>query len=462
MADIDVMEIFNEKQGDLIDLFRQRYNGPPVEVTGKGNHRITVVDKDTGQSRQFTYKEFEQYLGELPENEPLFEEEVVEVEAEALPEVDEEGPEGVVALRKEVQRAAADLRDAVRREHESEYGKNAARLIKGRTLSIVESAGKKLKTMGAEEIQGLTPLQYARDFVSSDMEDAGIFDARLDDSEVYMTRKVYRALEPHGGVEARFTDMYALNPKTGQPLVLDSGDPYNRSVTEVALNKLWYVSDLVKHDPNRVISFARRMTEKGLKEFKRLKPEKLSGNIALQDMENIMRGRMPVEVEGEEVLVPWDEAHIREYVNDKLGVTETPKEEMRNISVPKEWYDSEYREAREMGAMVLGFLGYDDVIEEDTGLLRNIHLLGPILRTYFNVAEFGPWRLLEMFVNSNMITPKQAAYFKQAWEEEGLEDRWLDEHDVANVPRFSDVYEDDEDAPIAQLDDSGEDDELPF
>ena len=486
----------NPKQQDLADLFADRWEGHPLEVIGKGNHRITVLEPVSGRKHDYTYTQFESLLERLPHNVMPAEEwsvppeEAVTTDAEVPAEIDEqalaqpqppsvaapvwipaEEPLPVIELgtgpiadaREEVQRATADLLDAIRQEHSSELGKNASRLIKGRTLTILERAAEKLKKFNASEIQGMTPLQFARSWVESRMEDAGIFDTRLDDSEVYMTRKVYRALEPLGGVNMKFTDMYAINPKTNQPLVRDDGEPYERSVTEVAMNKLWYVSDLLQQNSEGMVSFAHRMTEKGLKEFKRLKPDTMPPSQVNKVVKEIMTGTMP-SPEDPEQSVPWDEKRIKQYVNEKLGIKEDEGSGVRSMQFPEEWYDTEYREIREMATSIMGFLGLTSLIEEKTGLIKHVHIFGPILRHYFNINEFGPWRLLEMYVQSGVISVKQAGYFKIAWEDEGLRDLWEQQHGTEANVNFDEVYPDDDSiilSAVAVEEDEGEG-ELPF
>lgn len=334
---------------------------------------------------------------------------------------------------KDVERTTQALLKAVEREVADAVGSNRHRLAKGKHLSELEHLGARIKAAG-EDLGDASPLQFARAIVENAMFDRGMADTRLDDAEVSITRKAYRAVEPEGGLDAEFEDVYAIHPATGHPLVNDAGLPLRRKAAEVPVNKIYYVSDYLDYDFSAGMSFANRSSEKRLRTFNRLAKKRTKSQV-FTDIKKV---------------VAMDDKDLNSYVAKGLGLPDPAEQpQFKNITVPAEVYDEMWRPLREMASLIVGFHGLQEMLDED-GRVQP----GMLLRDLISVVDprqHGPWPMLQVLVEAQVLTTEQAAQFKVSWEEDGLADRWAAYMDEgADVP-FEDTGGDLADEVLAEV-----------
>ncbi len=308
-------------------------------------------------------------------------------------------------LTTQAEKAAALLLKAVEGEVSGGVDVNGHRLAKGKHLSDLERIGTQMRSSG-EDLGDVTPLQFAKAKVEHAMFDRGIRDTHLDDAEVSIVRKAYRAVEPKGGLEAEFDDVLAIHPLTGDPLVNDGGKPIRRRATEVPVNRIYYVADYAEQDFSTAMSFANRMSERGLRTFSRL-AKRCTGKRVIEEMKTVVGMDGPV---------------LSAYVAEQLGIPDKGEPQFKNITVPIEVFEDMYEPARKAASLIMGFLGIEEVLDEE-GLVQP----GIFMRAVLDLLDphtHGPWRVLELLTRHGSITPEQAAQFKVSWEEDGLADRW--------------------------------------
>lgn len=336
-------------------------------------------------------------------------------------------------LRDQVEREAKLLLKEVEGEVADGVHANAHRLAKGMRLSNLEHLATKMKAAG-EDLDDTTPLQFARARVEQAMFDRGMADTRLDEAEVSITRKAWRAVEQGGGLEAVFEDIYAVHPATGQPLVNDAGLALERRVAEVPVNKIYYVADYADYDFSAAMSFANRQSEKALRTFNRLAKKRTKAQL-FKDIEKV---------------VGMDAKGLSAFVAEKLGLpdpAETPQ--FKAITVPSEVYDDWWRPLREMASLIIGFLGKDEMLD-DEGRMQPGMLVHDLI-SLVDPREYGPWRVLEMMVAAQVISTEEAAQFKVSWEEDGLDARWAKYMDQGASVKFEAVHDDLADEVLAEV-----------
>jgi len=325
-----------------------------------------------------------------------------------------------------IQELTDGLVDSIRKERTGELSKNGGRLAKGMHLTLLEREGMHLKAAGETMVE--TPLQMAITTAQNALESEGVFDTNLSNDEVSIVRKAYvEVAEPLGGVDATFNDHFAANPHTGMRLVNDAGQPYVRPITEVAVNKLYLISDYAHHDFDAAISFAKRVSEKSLKKVNRIWKAKKHPNPVFTAINDII-----------EQTDASDEA-ISRFVNETLGIMPEDGPEYKNIQVPAHVYDGVYTRVRQMMSLILGFNGNAEVLTKDTGEVMPGIMLETVLGTLLEPLEHGPWNILQTLVRAETLTSEQAANFKIAWEEDGLKERWQKVMETGELPTFDEV-----------------------
>ena len=323
--------------------------------------------------------------------------------------------------------------DSVKSERKGELSKNGARLSKGYYLVELEREGIKLKGEGVD--MPWTPLQAAIAAAEEALEHEGVFDTNLDNDEVSIVRKAYvKVAEPLGGVGATFSDYFATNPHTDAPLVNDAGQPFERPLTEIAVNKLYVISDWAEHDFDAALSFAKRATEKGLRSLHKLWRRTKDPNAIFNLINDLVDNNRVTE------------DSIRDQVNGVLGITDASPE-YKSVSIPIDIYEGVWTRSREMMSLILGFCGFTEFLEKDSGRVYPGILLEAVYGTLLDPLEYGPWRMLETLTRSNLLTTEQAANFKLAWEQDGLNERWNEVMETGELPTWEQVTESEE-APL--------------
>jgi hypothetical protein len=321
---------------------------------------------------------------------------------------------------------------SIEKERSGDLSKNGGRLAKGMYLTLLEREGMRLKAEG--QMSEDTPLQMAITEAQNALETKGVFDTNLGNDEVSIVRKAFvNVAEPLGGLEATFNDHFAVNPHTGMKLVNDAGGPFVRPITEVAVNKIYLISDYAHNDFDGAISFAKRVSEKALKKVNKIWKQTKSVNSLFGAINDIV-----------ETTDASDES-ISEFVNEFLGVKPDETPDYKNIQVPGHVYDGVYTRVRQMMSLILGFNGNEELLDKDSGKVMPGILIETILGTLLEPLEHGPWNILQTLLRAETITSEQAANFKIAWEQDGLAERWENVMNTGELPAFDEVIADDDD-----------------
>ena len=329
-----------------------------------------------------------------------------------------------------VQELTSGLVESVQKERSGDLSKNGGRLAKGMYLTLLEREGMRMKAEGQSMVE--TPLQMAIVEAQNALESKGVFDTNLGNDEVSIVRKAYVFIaEPMGGIESTFNDHFAVNPHTGMKLVNDAGGPFVRPLTEVAVNKLYLISDYAQHDFDGAISFAKRVSEKALKKVNRIWKAKKDVNTVFNAINDIVE------------MSDCSDENISMYVNEALGIKEEETPEYKNIQVPGHVYDGVYTRVRQMMSLILGFNGTSELLDKNSGSVMPGIMIETILGTLLEPLEHGPWNVLQTLVRAETITAEEAANFKLAWEQDGLKERWEQVMETGELPSFEEVLGDD-------------------
>jgi hypothetical protein len=307
------------------------------------------------------------------------------------------------AARKRLNAVVDELLSDINQERTGELDKNAARYAKGMRLSAFESIGRELKEAGDPDFQVRgAVLNYARRalHVRDVSEHAIDTRKRLAPSEVSMTRKVYETyLQHRGDLEASFEVVDAVNQETGEPLVSDSGEPYVKSVAEIALNKLYILAPYyVDTHRDKILSFAYRNSEKAVGAAVKLMDERKDNIGEVIDQLNQITN-----TDAGEDIDP--EMAVRDFVATKVGTT--PPSQVRTIKVDAAWYEGDWVDIKRVATALAVKFGHP---LDDRGQIPNTVLLEHLV-SYFVPREHGASAIVQAFVDNGTLEEAQARTF---------------------------------------------------
>jgi len=328
----------------------------------------------------------------------------------------------IKAERGKLEKVVSDLSKDIKKEDKGELDKNIARYLKGMHLDAAEEIGQKLKEAQDEAFQGRgsTVIRFAKDEVARAFDSlGGVLAVRLrgkaikalSNAEVSMTRKVYATYLKHeGGVDATFRLVDQRDPATGEPLVGDDGNPLEVPVTEIALNKLYALSDYYSPEVrDELLAFAHRNTERAVgAAAKLMTPENVKDIIA--ELNALTQQADENEADGEDSLTPQEA--ILDHVAEQQG--QRKPSTVKNIAVDAAFYGGDWYETKRVATQIAKAC---DVALDDKGELGNTKLLETMIGEYFAPRRFGANNLVQLFVEAGDMTTKQAEKFLAEYEQ---------------------------------------------
>lgn len=292
-------------------------------------------------------------------------------------------------------------------KRDGEVGANVARFHLGELMIQVASVAKAskvpVKTMLAELNQEALALVSQNQLPDYDP---------IAESEATATRKVVETF----GSSGSFRDLVGINPTTGDPLVDDSGSPFERQLTDVALNKLYplakYADGLDANELDTLVSFAFHATEKVVKAVNSA-AQKLSTSAltVIRDLSDVRTPQINP-LTGEEIMGPPKEKDLMAAVRAMTGDT-TTGEEIASLRTARSWYEGTWLPLKgAVDAIAQQFI--PEAINESTGATSNVFILERILTQFyhpFDAEGEGIQRILGALVAAGDLSTEKANAF---------------------------------------------------
>lgn len=334
-----------------------------------------------------------------------------------------------MSLAEKLQQIATELGQAISNEINSSQAERYSRLVKGKALHEAET----LATTADDDsfLDGLTPRQWAVEFVIDQLKSMGHTDPRLSRTEAARVIKAYRdVVLPLGGIDAQFINKWAIDPQTKQPLVDDAGNPFMQPITSVRLNSLHdYAGIIEPSNADDVLSFLREATDRVTQEAKQLLTEQKPQ--AEHHISVLLTGTMEVEQGDDVIEVPMDDKARIAYIREQLG--RDPKPEYKQFpKMEMQTYMDYFYPVILAYSFIASVTGRQFNTNEE-GLVDPTHVLIKMLDIY-DVKNAGPWLIVQALVQNNELSEAELAGFTTAWEQGGIRERFEDLTGIAVEP----------------------------
>lgn len=324
-----------------------------------------------------------------------------EPKAETVPSPD--SPR-IKTLREAMEQAALDLATDIDKERTGELSSTAARYAKGAHLDRMEGIANDLKGAGDPDFAKRGAARaFARSLIERQMENRhGVIDPkdRLSNQEMTYTTTVFQTyLKFQGGLDATFQAVDAIDKQTKQPLVNDSGEPYEFPVTNIALQKLYILAAFYLDDArDKILSFAHRNTQKVVAAAAKLMDAN-KGNVA-----EVIDAINQAQANAQDDDLDPEEAAL-DHVAEQRG--ETPPSTVKSIKVDAGWFGGDWTDIKRVATQIAVSFGLP---LGDNGEIGNTFLLERLLNVYAP-RLYGANNIVQMMVETDTIDEAQARKF---------------------------------------------------
>lgn len=322
-------------------------------------------------------------------------------------------------------------------EREGDHGKNAARFRRGELMlelaGVAKASGVKIKDALIDLNERTLELAENNAIIGYEP---------INEQEASRTRKVVQAF----GSSGEFRLVNAISRVTGEPVVLDDGQPPLMSLTDVALNKLVPLTELAEEDPDEVLSFAYRHNEKVVGKAKSV--AKQTGEPLIKIIRKLDRARVkaPHPVTGELIEVQPEGREAIDFLGALVGEEPTP--DVVSIKTSRGFYEAFFEPLKQLMSAVASRYNPSLVAQDSEGQVSNVLVLEHTIAQYFNVHEdAGVKSALGAMVRAETISQRQAEEFLDTTAYDPDSGEWLQVRDVAEAADALDDYGDWEDDP---------------
>lgn len=340
-------------------------------------------------------------------------------------------------------------------EREGDQGKNAARFRRGDLMvelaAVARASNRRVKDMLADLNERTLELAENNAIIGYEP---------IIEQEASRTRKVVQAF----GSSGEFRMVNAISRVTGEPVVLDDGEPPLLNLTDVALNKLIPLTGLANEDHNEVLSFAYRYTEKIVGKARSVAKATDTPLINIMRALDAHRVTAAHPITGEAIQVQPEGREAIDFLGAMVGEAPTP--DIVSIKTSRGFYETFWEPLRQLMSAVASRYEPSLVAADSEGQVSNVLVFEHVIAQYFNVHEdTGVSATLGAMVRAETITQAQAEQFlaNYAFDPESGEWRQVndisDEDMAAAAGEWDDEAEDDIGDDDAQWDDGLDDDD---
>lgn len=335
-------------------------------------------------------------------------------------------------------------------EREGDQGKNAARFRRGDLMvevtAVARASNRKAKDVLADLNERTLELAENNAIIGYEP---------ITEQEASRTRKVVQAF----GSSGEFRMVNAISRVTGEPVVLDDGEPPLLNLTDVALNKLVPLTSLAGEDANEVLSFAYRHTEKVVGKARSVAKATDTPLIDIMRALDAHRVTAAHPVTGEAIQVQPEGREAIDFLGAMVGEAPTP--DVVSIKTSRGFYETFWEPLKQLMSAVASRYQPNLVAADSEGQVSNVLVFEHIIAQYFNVHEdTGVSATLGAMVRAETITQAQAEQFLASYAFDPESGEWVQVQNISDedMAAAAEEYQPDDDDDDVE-DDIGDDDD---